>query len=149
MPFTQCLSLMRIAGGYGHFTDSKKFCCEGNLSESLSLMVDITPIQHNDDLSSTDHVIAWSGTNDSRNNDPITLFRPLMLSLPSNDDLKLLLTSFSTGLTNRYLVTWVIQNQDPSYYSVAKPFVWHRNESTGSVSKERLGDEARRQVNNI
>ena len=111
-------------------------------------MADITPRQHN--LSSTDHVVAWSGTNnDSRDNGPINLFRPLMLSLPSNDDLKLLLTSFSARLTNRYLVTWVIQNQDPSYYSVAKPLVWHRNESTGSVSKERLGDEVRRRMTNL
>ena len=59
-----------------------------------------------------------------------------MLSLASNDDLKSLLTSFSTRLTDRYLVTEVIQcppdprqpdsNITTPLYSVAKPFVWHR-----------------------
>ena len=66
--------------------------------------------------------------------------------------LKLLLTSLSTRLTNRYLVTRIIQcPPDPSQpssnittplYSVAKPFIWHRNESAGSVS-ERSGGELR------
>ena len=83
----------------------------------------------------------------------LDLYKPLMLSLQSNDNLKSLLTSFSTRLTNRYLVTGIIQcppdpcqpgaNITTPLYSVAKPFVWHRNESAGSVSEERSGDELR------
>ena len=108
-------------------------------------MADITPRQHN--LSSKDYVRAWNPTD----TDILSLYKPLMLSL-SNDDLKLLLTSLSTRLTNRYLVTRIIQcPPDPSrsgsdittpLYSVAKPFIWHRNESAGSVS-ERSGGELR------
>jgi len=77
---------------------------------------------------------------------------PLMLSLPRNDDFKSLLTWFSTRLTNRYLVTRVIQcppdPRQPSstittpLYSVAKPFVWHRNESASSVAEEWSSDES-------
>jgi len=81
------------------------------------------------------------------------LYKPLMLSLPSNDDLKSLLTSLSTQLTNRYLVTRIIQcppdpdqpssNITTPLYSVAKPFVWYQNESAGVVSEEQSGDELR------
>ena len=110
-----------------------EFCCEGNLFaalESLSLKVDITPRQHK--LSSEDYVMAWNRTYLR----PLNLYKPVMLSLPSNDDLKSLLTLFSTRLTNRYLVTRIVQcPPDPfqpdsktttPVYSVAKPFVWHR-----------------------
>jgi len=104
-------------------------------------MVDVTPRQHK--LSSKDYVIAWNPMDICH----INLYKPIMLSLPSNDDLKSLLTSFSTRLTNRYLVTGIIQcppdpgqpdaNITTPLYSVAKPFAWHRNESVGSVSEER------------
>ena len=82
-----------------------------------------------------------------------SLYEPLLLSLPSNDDLNSLLASFSARLTNRYLVTRVIQSlpdpQEPGsntttpLYTVAKPFVWHRNERAGFVSEERSGNELR------
>jgi len=75
-----------------------------------------------------------------------------MLSLPSNDDLKSLLSSFSTRLTNRYLVTRVIHcppdsdepdsNITTPLYSVAKPFFWHRNEGASSVAEEWSSDES-------
>jgi len=71
------------------------------------------------------------------------LYKPLGLSLPSNDDFKSLLASFSTRLTNRYLVARVIQcPPDPRLHdssitarwcNIAKPFVWHRNEDADSV----------------
>ena len=73
----------------------------------------------------------------------IQLYKPLGLSLLSNDDFKSLLVSFSTQLTNRYLITWVIQcPTDPRglgsgiitpFCNIAKPFVWHRSEGVGSV----------------
>ena len=94
-----------------------------------------------------------------------------MLSLASNNDLKSLLTSFSTRLTDRYLVTEIIQcppdprqpgsNVTTPLYSVAKPFVWHRtsvkiyfayssysfsgidDESAGFASDEQSDDELR------
>ena len=116
-------------------------------------MADITPKQHK--ISSRDYVAASSRTSLAH------LYKPLMSSLPSNDDLKSLLTSFSTRLTNRYLVTRIIHHHpdpdpDPDldhlehllnitspFYSVAKPFVWHRNESAGCVLDERSGDKLR------
>ena len=55
-----------------------------------------------------DRVAAWN----LMNVDHLTLYEPLMLSLPSNDDLKSLLTSLSTPLTNRYFVLRVIQYFD-------------------------------------
>ena len=99
-------------------------------------MADITPMQHK--LSSEDRMIAsnWMGF-------PLCLYKPLVLSLPSNDDLKALLTSLSTRLTNGYLVTRVIQYSDDPDSSIirylcdiAKPFVWYRNEM---VLRQRSG----------
>ena len=60
----------------------------------------------------------------------------------SNDEFKSLLVSFSARLTNRYLVTCVIEcPPDPHlggssttfWYNIAKPFVWHRNQDADSV----------------
>ena len=80
----------------------------------------------------------------------------VILSLPSDDDFKSLLTSLSTRLTNRCLVTRIIQRlPDPdqpgsnittTLYSVAKPFVWHRYESAGSGSDEWSGETKGDQV---
>jgi len=110
-------------------------------------MADITPRLHK--ISTMDCVTAWHRT-DVNNLD---LYKPLMLSLPSHDDLKALLTSLSTRLVNGYLVTRVIQCSLHPFqprstitiplYTVAKPFVWHRDERAGSVSEERPGDELR------
>ena len=128
--------------------DSKEFCCEGNLFaglKSLPVKADITPRYPK--LLSMDYVMALNWTT----LDSLYLYKPLMLSLPSNDDLKLLLTSLSTHLTNRYLVTRIIQcppdpcqpssNATTPLYSIAKPFVWHQNEITGSVSEEQSGNK--------
>ena len=147
---TMFLTLREQLGDYGHFTESKEFCCEGNLfsdPEPLSLMVDITPRQH--EIFSMGRILARNPTNFRL----LNLYKPLILSLPSNDDLKSLLTSCSTRLTNRYLVTRIVQcppdrlqpgsNITTPLYSVAKPFVWHRNKIAGSVSEERSGDELR------
>jgi len=83
------------------------------------------------------------------------LHNSLILSLPSDDNFKSLLTSLSTQLANKYLVTRIVQHlPDPGQpssnitgflYSIAKPFVWHRNESAGSGldkwSGEAKGDQ--------
>jgi len=84
------------------------------------------------------------------------LHNSLILSLPSDDNFKSLLTSLSTRLTNRCLVTRIIRRlPDPdqpgsnittSLYSVAKPFVWHRYESAGSGSDERSGETKGAQI---
>ncbi|KIM61357.1 hypothetical protein SCLCIDRAFT_908621 [Scleroderma citrinum Foug A] len=66
-------------------------------------------------------------------NDFIEVYKPLCLSLPSNDGVKTRLTSLSTRSTNRYLVTRVIQcPPDPCrlgssitpFCIFAKPFIW-------------------------
>ena len=67
----------------------------------------------------------------------------LGLSLPINDEFKSLLVSFSARLTNRYLVTCVVEHTpDPLWlgsretdheYNFAKPFVWHRNQEADVV----------------
>ena len=128
-------------------------------------MADISPRQHK--ISSMDRVEVWNDT-DARH---FESYKPLMLSLAINDDLKSLLTSFSTRLTDRYLVTEIIQcppdprqpgsNITTPLYRVAMPFVWHRtsviihfayssysfsgidDESTGSASDEQSHDELR------
>ena len=86
----------------------------------------------------------------------LEFYEPLMLSLPSNNDLKLLLTELSTRLANRYLVTKVVQYSsrfDPSVmkylYDIAKPFVWYRNESAGSVSEEQSGTAGCQRVTKV
>jgi len=90
-------------------------------------MADITPIQHK--LSSEDCLTACNLTDYGL----LNLYKPLMRSLPSNDDLKSLLISLQ--LTNKYLVKRVIQySDDPdsttttNLCDIAKPFVWYRNE---------------------
>ena len=95
-------------------------------------MVDITPRQHK--LSSEDRVMARDWTDFL----PLYIYKPLMVSLPSDDDLKSLLTSLSTRLTDGYLVTRVIQySGDPDssiiryLCDIAKPFVWYQNQSAG------------------
>ncbi|KIM65460.1 hypothetical protein SCLCIDRAFT_1212178 [Scleroderma citrinum Foug A] len=145
-------------GDYGYFSDSTRFCCEGNIfahSESLSSKTNITPRQHvisqkGGSQRDSDYVNAWR---DRHVGSATKLYKPFGLSLPSNDDFKSLLTSLSTRLTNRYLVTRVIQClPDPCQpgssittplCSIAKPFLWHLNEGAGSLSEERWGDELR------
>ena len=155
-------------GDYGHFTDSKEFSCEGNLFadlQSLSLTVDIAPRQHK--LSSMYYAMPWHPMGFGH----FESFKPLLLSLPNHDDFKSLLSTLSTRLTDRYLVTEVIQcppdprqpgsNITTPLYSVAKPFVWHRtsvkihfayssysfsgidDESAGFASDEQSDDELR------
>lgn len=41
--------------------------------------------------------------------DSLTLYKPIGLSLPNNEDLHTLLAAFSPQLANRYLVTGVVQ----------------------------------------
>jgi len=99
-----------------------------------------------------DHVLARKRTGDC----DLTLYKPLMLSLPSNDDLKSLVASFSTRLANRYLITRIIQcPPDPRrpsstitipLYAVEKPLIWHRNESTSFVAEEWSSDESRAEM---
>jgi len=108
-------------------------------------MADITPRQHK--ISIMDYVAASNWTHFSR----LKLYKPLMLSLPSNDTFKSLLTSCSTRLTNRYLVTRIIQcPPDPDQpgsnitivllCTIEKLFIWHRNESNSSVAEEWSGN---------
>ena len=137
-----CLNLREQLGDYGYFAYSEPegFCCQGNLFadlESLSLKANITPRQPQ--ISERGGRQRESGVVRAYYCYPYgfeDLYKPLGLSLPSDDDFKSLLASFSTRLTNRYLITGVIQcPPDPResgslprhWYSVAKPFVWHRN----------------------
>ena len=64
------------------------------------------------------------------------------LSLPSNDEFKSLLVTFSARLANKYLVTCVVERPpNPHWpgssityeYNIAKPFVWHRNRDADAV----------------
>jgi len=131
-------------GDYGHFTDSEDFCCEGNLFtdlKSLSLKANLTQRQHK--------ISARGGHQRERDfvraynyfGGFTALYKPLGLSLLSNGDFKSLLVSFSTRLTNRYLITRVIQccpnplrpvSGTTRLYNIAKPFIWHQNEGSGS-----------------
>jgi len=124
-------------GDYGHFNHSRDFCCEGNLFadvRSLSFKVDITPRQPKISISQRRQ------QDKSRCVFPHKLYKPLGLSLPSTDEFKSLLVSFSARLTNRYLVTCVVEStlwagsSTTTYeYNIAKPFVWHRNQDANAV----------------
>ncbi|KIM60470.1 hypothetical protein SCLCIDRAFT_1216739, partial [Scleroderma citrinum Foug A] len=123
-------------GDYGHFTDSGDFCCEGNIFaefKSLSSKANITPRQHK--------ISEWGG--EQGENDIVRachysgafakIYKPLGLSLPSNDNFRSLLVALSTRLINRYLITTVVQcspnpclSSSGIWYNIAKPFVWHR-----------------------
>jgi len=129
-------------GDYGCFTDCKDFCCEGNifsdLESALPLKERITPWQHK--VSEKGGYQREGSYVLARLNEDafIELYKPLCLSLPINDDVKILLTSLSTQSTNGYLVTRVIQcPPDPrwpdssrstsSFCTFVKPFIWNRN----------------------
>ncbi|KAL4081415.1 heterokaryon incompatibility protein-domain-containing protein [Scleroderma yunnanense] len=151
-------------GDYGHFIDPKDFCCEGNIFDDLKFLTpepDITPRQHKIDKvygsnAGNDYVTARWRSSLSK----VHLYKPLGLSLPSNPHFNLLLTSLSTRLTNRYLVTKVIQCApvppgersrrsshptgskdrllDPTapLCTIEKPFVWYRDEDAAFASVE-------------
>ena len=135
-------------GDYGHFAASGDFI-EGNVFaevESLFSKANIAPRQHKisqlgGDQRESDIVRAYHDSSDSS----IELYKPLGLSLPSNDDFRSFLVSLSTRLTNRYLVTMAIQcppdqhwSRSSTLYTIAKPFVWHRNERAGSVARRAM-----------
>ncbi|KAL4070148.1 heterokaryon incompatibility protein-domain-containing protein [Scleroderma yunnanense] len=101
-------------GDYGYLTSSDDFHFEGNIFSDLKSLCsepDITPRQHkinkkNGYHTNSDYVEAHSSIS---NDVPVTLYRPLGLSLPSNPDFKSSLASLSMRLTNRYIITRVIQ----------------------------------------
>ncbi|KAL4067442.1 heterokaryon incompatibility protein-domain-containing protein [Scleroderma yunnanense] len=176
-------------GDYGHFMDSKDFRCEGNIFvdlKSLASKVNATPRQHricSKDGRNTDSDYVIAHQSNAFFDGPVTLHRPLGLSLPSSRHFNSLLVSLSTRLTNKYLIARVVQcdtvlsregsrqlsgtvnsyecgslnitigidtRMDPRSTStttplctIAKPFVWHRNEGTSSTSIEWSGDELR------
>ena len=143
-----CLTFLQMFSSRGgpSFRDSKALrvrSSRGNLftdPELLSLMANITPRQlkiseRGGRQRESDVVKAYFRGGSTE------LYKPLGLSLPSNDDFKSLLVSISTRLTNRYLITTVIQcppdprrpGSDTTHWcNIAKPFVWHRNEDAGS-----------------
>ncbi|KIM59675.1 hypothetical protein SCLCIDRAFT_991453 [Scleroderma citrinum Foug A] len=138
-------------GDYGCFTDFRDFCHEGNIFaalESLHSNEGIAPRQHlvsQKGQVQLDHVWAhFAGPSDSMKLDSVKLYKPLCLSLPTNDAVKTLLTVLSIQLPHRYLVTRVIQcppDTDWADSSIqplcafAKPIIWNRNEGAGSVSE--------------
>ncbi|KAL4063538.1 hypothetical protein V8B97DRAFT_2026396 [Scleroderma yunnanense] len=134
---------------------------------ALALELDTNPRQHkidqkDGDNADNDHVEVHCRPQGFS----VTLYKPLGLSLPSNHDFNSLMASFSTQLTNRYLIIRVIQcgtitsgelssksSRPVSLYSspalgttmplciFAKPFVWHQDEgacfaSVGVVNQE-------------
>ena len=120
MPSCTTLVSREQLGDYGHFDVSDSFYCEGNIfddSISRSSDANISPKQHRID--------DQQGYN--RDNGPVTagrqagsieqllrgttvtLNKPTGLSLPTNDHVNSILVFLSARLTNRYLVTRVIQ----------------------------------------
>ncbi|KIM61303.1 hypothetical protein SCLCIDRAFT_1216075 [Scleroderma citrinum Foug A] len=143
-------------GDYGHFTDSEDFCCEGNL------FTDLRSLSSKANITSRRLKLSERGGH-QRERDVVKayhysggfteLYKPLGLSLPSNDNFNSSLVSLSTRLTNRCLVTRVIEcPPDPRlygsstayWYNIAKPFVWHRNEDPGSSGGRSDGEVKRR-----
>jgi len=150
-------------GDYGRFTDCEDFCCEGNIFADLEWALPskerITPRQH--EVSEKGGYQREGSYVLARLNEDafIELYKPLCLSLPINDEVKILLASLFTQSTNGYLVTRVIQcPPDPRWSGSSrsttpfcifvKPFIWNQNAGTGSVSEglsgdKTMGDQAR------
>ncbi|KAL4072833.1 heterokaryon incompatibility protein-domain-containing protein [Scleroderma yunnanense] len=101
-------------GDYGHFTDLGHFKYEGNIFAHFQgplgscLESDFAPRQHKidkdpgSDTESNSMTVLGFGSR-------VVLYKPLALSLPSNHHFNSFLTSLSTRLANRYLITRVIQ----------------------------------------
>ena len=146
--------LQEQLGDYGRFLDCADFYCKGNIFadlNSLHLKEDITQSQHrvstHRSQKENDRALARLNMHAF-----LELYKPLCLSLPINDDVKTLLTSLSTRLTNGYLVTRVIQcPPDPrwpssststiSFCAFVKPIIWRQNPGADSVLEEQSGDE--------
>ncbi|KAL4069937.1 heterokaryon incompatibility protein-domain-containing protein [Scleroderma yunnanense] len=156
-------------GDYGHFVNSKDFRCEGNVFadlKSLSLNADLTPRQYKilakDEHEMTDWVLVHHGLNLSASDKFFYLYKPVGLSLPRHHHLNSLLADLSTRLTNKYLITRVVQDVSPRaptcfiscvhcliiglvmdtnrpmirtpLCTIEQPFVWHRDGGPGSAS---------------
>ncbi|KAL4074495.1 heterokaryon incompatibility protein-domain-containing protein [Scleroderma yunnanense] len=146
-------------GDFGRWRYPNYFHCEGNIFEDLETLaseLDITPRQHKICAKNPQHT----------DGDYVTapeLYKPLGLSLPRSHHFNSLLASLSTRLTNRYLVTRVMQcpaehtsrwqSRPAGLYgdrrsdtngssieiplcTIGKPLVWHRDKRTGSVLVE-------------
>ncbi|KAL4070122.1 heterokaryon incompatibility protein-domain-containing protein [Scleroderma yunnanense] len=97
-------------GDYGYLTDCEDFRCEGNIFDDLRSLPSkpvVTPKKDRpkDDTDSDGCVIAFN----FRLLGDFRLYDPVMLSLPSNDDVNTLLASLSTRFINRYLINRVIE----------------------------------------
>ncbi|KAL4070100.1 hypothetical protein V8B97DRAFT_2047969 [Scleroderma yunnanense] len=147
-------------GDYGYLTDCEDFCCEGNIFDDLRSLPSkpvVTPKKDRpkDDTNSDGCVTAFNlgPCGDFR------LYDPVMLSLPSNDDVNTLLASLSTRFINRYLINRVIEcppvppdefssstmlyrssdgsttlNSMVPLCNFVTPFVWYRREAVDSGS---------------
>ncbi|KAL4076540.1 heterokaryon incompatibility protein-domain-containing protein [Scleroderma yunnanense] len=98
-------------GDYGHLIGVEDFHCEGNIVDDLKpflLKSDITPRKHKIGFNtSSDYVTICEGIHPGPPS--LILYKPFGLSLPSNCRFNSLLASYSTRLTNRYLVTTVVE----------------------------------------
>ena len=110
-------------GDYGRVTSTGDFLCEGNIFSdlrSLALESDIAPRQleiHGKDGFDTDGDYVTAHPTDG-STQLLRLHKPLGILLPNNQQFNSLLDSLSTRLTNRYLVTKVVQNSlgDSTHY---------------------------------
>ena len=84
-------------GDYGYFTDPKIFSCKGNIFTDMKSLIseaDAFPRQHR--------------VTDAKRS-PLAVPAKSALSLPRNHVFNSLLASFSSRLTNAYLVTMIVQ----------------------------------------
>ncbi|KAL4070146.1 heterokaryon incompatibility protein-domain-containing protein [Scleroderma yunnanense] len=177
--FSQASNGIKL-GDYGYLTSSDDFRREGNIFSDLKFIgseLGITPTYHQINQKygyNTDNNCVEAHNSISYRG-PVTLYKPCGLSLPSNPGFTSLLASLSTRLTNRYLVTRVIQcttvpssessrqfSHHPSSHkplaldsktplcTIAKPFVWHQDKGAGSVSMDSWsGDESRAEMKDV
>ncbi|KAL4065644.1 heterokaryon incompatibility protein-domain-containing protein [Scleroderma yunnanense] len=129
-------------GDYGYFTADKVFHREGNTSAIIPKRHNIS---HEYESNTNDYAKRYFGPE---------LYEPVGLSFEINDDAKSWLDRHSTELTNKYLVTVVIQcptmpstpTSGPTIPLCAfrKPFVWYQYEGFGSA----VGKVSKRRVKN-
>ena len=112
MPLCTTPVLREQLGDYGYFENSDGFHCEGNIFDhfnSRSSNVDISPKQHRIDEQRGYNTDSDTVRVRRQGLGEVILHNPTGLSLPSNNHVNSILMLLSARLTNRYLVTRVIQ----------------------------------------
>ena len=85
------------------------FYCEGNIFDDFELQTNIIPTEHKIEDTNAHETDSGHVAVHRRLNTPFTLYQPLGLSLPNNQDFNSFPASLSTQLSDKYFITMVVQ----------------------------------------